>query len=316
VTAANAQLEAARDPGACAARQIAAVSDDLPARLALSRDIYEMPTASSRRYTRYRRAAMSFMRWEAARGVLNPLNAKVPGSPWWRAMNDRLLRDGCEAVARSRLACPEDASWTVQLWEHFLAKPSAGSWYRAHNSSIVAAYLDGRSLAEREGLVERFFLNVVLLRVLYAHALVSAPRLALGPSAAVGRLLGDPRLGMAGAFLSLSRVLPARYPLAGDLERYLDQEQRLGRMLDYIVIVPRLQPLYEWSARELGQPALLDLIEDGSPTYAWPHADRGVWDAPTSRPAVLTRALSLATGLDRAASGRRFSETRRVIRRR
>jgi hypothetical protein len=48
------------------------------------------------------------------------------------------------------------------------------------------------------------------LRVLYAHALVAAPQLSLGRFAPLGRLPGDPRLGMAGAFLSLSRVLPER----------------------------------------------------------------------------------------------------------
>ena len=51
-------------------------------------------------------------------------------------------------------------------------------------------------------------MNVALARVLYAHALAGAPRLALGRFAPLGRLLGDPRLGMAGAFLSLRRVLP------------------------------------------------------------------------------------------------------------
>ena len=56
-------------------------------------------------------------------------------------------------------------------------------------------------------------MNVALARVLYAHALAGAPRLALGRFAPLGRLLGDPRLGMAGAFLSLRRVLPDRYPL-------------------------------------------------------------------------------------------------------
>ena len=50
-------------------------------------------------------------------------------------------------------------------------------------------------------------MNVALARVLYAHALAAAPRLALGRLAALGRLLGDPRLGMAGVFLSLRRVL-------------------------------------------------------------------------------------------------------------
>jgi hypothetical protein len=48
--------------------------------------------------------------------------------------------------------------------------------------------------------------------VLYAHALVAAPQLSLGRFVPLGRLPGDPRLGMAGEFLSLSRVLPERLP--------------------------------------------------------------------------------------------------------
>ena len=60
----------------------------------------------------------------------------------------------------------------------------------------------------------------------------------------VGRLLGDPRVGMTGIFLSLSRVLPDRYPLEGDLGRYVDAEHSLGHLLDVGMIVPRLDPLY------------------------------------------------------------------------
>ena len=159
----------------------------------------------------------------------------------------------------------------------FGARPTGRNWYRAHNASIVAAYLEHRDLAEAEGAPERFFMNVVLVRVLYAHALAAAPRLALGQFAPLGRVLGDPRLGMAGAFLSLSRVLPDRYPLAHDVQRYIADEQRLGRMLDYAVIVPRLQSLYEWSADELGEPRVLELVRDGNPIYAWPFEQRPVW---------------------------------------
>ena len=93
----------------------------------------------------------------------------------------------------------------------------------------------------------------------------------------LARLLGDPRLGMAGAFLSLRRVLPDQYPLTGDVESYIANEQRLGRILDYSVIVPRLQALYEWSAEELGEPRLLGLVREGNPTYAWSYAERHVW---------------------------------------
>jgi hypothetical protein len=161
---------------------------------------------------------------------------------------------------------------------NFVAAPTARAWYRAHNGSIVAAYLEHRELAAAESLPERFFLNVVLLRVLYAHALVAAPRLSLERLAIFAPLLGDPRLGMTGAFLSLARILPDRYPLDGRIETYLTAEHNLGQMLDYGLIVPRLQRLYEWSAAELAQPALADLIRDGSPIYAWPYEARHVWN--------------------------------------
>ncbi len=168
----------------------------------------------------------------------------------------------------------------MRLWLEFGARPTGRNWYRAHNASIVAGYLEHRALAEAEGEPERFFMNVALVRVLYAHALAGAPHLALGRFAPLGRLLGDPRLGMAGAFLSLRRVLPDRYPLAFHVDRYIADEQRLGRLLDYAVIVPRLQALYEWSAGELGEPRLLELVRDGYPVYAWPFEERHVWSTP------------------------------------
>jgi hypothetical protein len=104
-------------------------------------------------------------------------------------------------------------------------------WYRAHNASIVAGFLEHEALAHEENSAERFFMNVALARVLYAHALVVAPRLALGRLAGLARLLGDPRLGLAGAFLSLRRVIPNRYPVDHEVDWYVADEQRLGRSL-------------------------------------------------------------------------------------
>ena len=260
--------------------QVGAVEDDPAGRLALLKRTYQGPTGRAPRRLPYRRAAMSFMRWQAHRGLLNSLNASPPGSIWWRAVNARLLQDGCEAVALAGGRAGEPSAQAVRLWLEFTVRPTASNWYRAHNASIVRGYLEHRGLADAESAPERFFMNVALGRVLYAHALVGAPRLALGRFAPVGRLLGDPRLGMAGAFLSLQRVLPNRYPLDLDVERYIADEQRLGRMLDYAVIVPRAQRLYEWSAGELGEPRLLELVRDGNPTYAWPYEARDVWCAP------------------------------------
>jgi hypothetical protein len=112
------------------------------------------------------------------------------------------------------------------------------------------------------------------------NALVAAPRLALGRLRPFSRPLGDPRLGTAGIFLSLRRTVPAAYPLPDPLEQYLRAEATIGRTLDYVVIRPRLQRLYEWSAVVLGAPGLRGLIDDGAPVYAWPLSERELFDRP------------------------------------
>jgi hypothetical protein len=272
--------------------RLAEVRDDPQQRLALITQTYRGPDGPGR-HLPFRRAALSFMRWQLERGVLNPLEATPPGSEWWRAVNERLLRDGCEAVALSSGLAGEPGSRSVGLWLEFVAQPSGRNWYRAHNASIVSAYLEHQALAEAESVAERFFMNVALARVLYAHALIGAPRLALGRFAPLGRLLGDPRLGMAGAFLSLGRVLPNRYPLERDVQSYIADEHRLGRVLDYAVIAPRLQLVYAWSAQVLGEPQLLELVRDGNPIYAWPFEARDVW-RPATMPTV-GRLLERAT---------------------
>src|SRR5262245_42679650 len=273
--------------------QVAAVRDDPAGRLALMARVFRGPTGRAPRHLPFRRAALSFMRWQARRGVLAPLDATPPGSVWWRAVNERLLRDGCETIALLGGAAGEPSSHAVRLWLEFAERPTGRNWYRAHNASVVAGYLEHRGLADAETAPERFFMNVALLRVLYAHALAAAPRLALGRFAPLGRLLGDPRLGMAGVFLSLRRVMPSRYPLRYDVERYIADEQRLGRMLDYAVIAPRLQRLYAWSAVELGEPRVAELVRGGSPVYAWPYEERQVWRA--RRTPLAARVLERAT---------------------
>jgi hypothetical protein len=192
-------------------------------------------------------------------------------------VNERILRDGCEAVALSGDLPGPASSRTVDYWMSFADYPIARAWYRAHNGSVVAAYLEHRDLAEAENAAERFFMNVVLCRVLYAHALVAAPRISLGWLRPLAPFLGDPRLGMTGIFLQLSRVLPDGYPLRGSVQSYLSDELRFGRLLDFGVILPRLQQLYEWSAHELGAPGLLDCAHEGAMTYAWSFEDRSVW---------------------------------------
>jgi hypothetical protein len=259
-------------------RQVARVRDAPGGRLALMERCYHGPWGEAPRHLPFRRAATSFMHWQLRRGVLRPLSGRHPGSAWWRAVNERIVRDGCEAVAVTGGLDGPPSTHAARDWLTFARRPTARSWYRAHNGSVVAAYLENRALAEAENAPERFFMNVVLCRVLYAHALVAAPRTSLGWLRPLAPLLGDPRLGMTGIFLQLSRVLPDEYPLRGTVETYLGRELGFGRLLDFGLILPRLQQLYAWSAYELAAPGLLDCVDDGALTYAW--SDRRVWEPP------------------------------------
>jgi hypothetical protein len=58
--------------------QVAAARDDPQARLALIERTYHGPTGRAPRHLPFRRAALSFMRWQAERGLLNPLDAWPP----------------------------------------------------------------------------------------------------------------------------------------------------------------------------------------------------------------------------------------------
>jgi hypothetical protein len=261
---------------------VGSVRDDPPGRVALMERCYPGPFGSAPRHLPYRRAAISFMRWQLRRGVLQPPFADRPGSPWWRAVNERIVRDGCEAVALSGSLPGPTSSLTVHHWMSFVQRPTARAWYRAHNGSVVGAYLAHRDMAETENAAERFFMNVVLCRVLYAHALVAAPRISLGWLRPLAPFVGDPRLGMTGIFLQLSRVLPDEYPLRDSVRFYLADELGFGQLLDFGIIAPRLQQLYEWSAHELGAPGLVDCARDGALTYAWAFEDRDVWQPPDS----------------------------------
>ncbi|MET0998600.1 MAG: hypothetical protein ABWX73_07800 [Marmoricola sp.] len=277
--------------GAYADAWVARVREDPRARLALLSRLYTVPPAVDRGYLPYRRAASAFMGWQLGRGLLNPVSGPMPGSPWWRAVNESLLRDTCEASALAFGRPGEPRTPGVAATLDFIRAPTARSWYCAHNLTIASAYVAHEDLARREGRVERFFINLVLVRVLYAHALVAAPRLALDWLAPVSRLVGDPRLGMTGIFLSLARVLPAEYPLDDDLDSFVDAEHSLGHLLDVGIILPRVDRLFDWSARELGLPGLRTLLVEGrlgpTPAYAWDPHDAEVWHP---RPSRLARA--------------------------
>jgi hypothetical protein len=272
-------MSAARD----AERMVAQVRDDPAGRIRLAAEAYSLgPTRQ--RYRPYRRAVVAFMRWQHRRGVLNAPADAVPGSPWWRAVNEELLRDTVEAKLLVQRGGGRPPRPSVRRWVAFFNAPSAQSWYLAHNASVVSGYLAHQRLALSETPAERFFMNVVLVRVLYAHALVLDGDLALGPLSFLGRLVGHPRMGSPQALLAMRRVLPESYPIRDtDIEQLIDSENWVGRILDYGVIGARVEALYARSARALDEPRLLSLIDDGAPNYAWPGDQRHVWEPRSHR---------------------------------
>lgn len=279
------------DAPARAARRVGQVQDDPELRYRLACELYSHASGPRKRYGV---AELSFMRWCIARGVLSPEHAARPGSPWWRAVNDALLRDKVEAglLAANENGVP--SSLGVELWLRFIHRPTPESWYRAHNASIVAAYFRAEELASGELEVERFMMNVALLRVIYTHALLARPGLALGPLAIIGPWAADPRRRAVGWFLGLGRAFPAEYPVTRLLDQAIAGERPLARALDYGLIAPRLPELYEFAAESVGEPRLPKLLDNGTPAYAWPSKHRLVWHGGNTGPHL--RAVAWATG--------------------
>jgi hypothetical protein len=276
-----------------AAIRVNAVQASTESRYRLAREFYCAGDAAAER-CRYGRAELSYLRWAIDRGVLDRPGAQAGGSPWWRAVSDELLRDKVEADLLAD-GSGTASSRSVELWLEFIRAPSPGTWYRAHNASVVGGYLKHEPLAANELLVERFMMNVVLIRVVYAHVLAAAPGLALGRFARLGRVLGDPRGRSVGLFLDLHNQFPEVYPAAGwSIQDLLSRHGRLARVIDYGLIPSDLSALYGFAAAELGDPRITALISDGTPCYAWPAEERGPWLAGAASP--LARAIARATG--------------------
>jgi hypothetical protein len=260
------------------------VADDPALRLDLAAAFYDdQPHRAPIR--RYRRAELSFMNWQVRRGALNPTSGPQPGSHWWRAINARLLSDAWEARHLAVGAAGLASRPAVTRWLEFLSGPTPRSWYRAHNTSVASAYIEYRDLSEAELPAEKFFMDVTLGRVLFIHGILMNPRATLGPLFwPLGRILADPRSRSVDVYLSLRDILPDTYPIAGQsITEILDAENFAGRLIDYGVLLPRAQSLYEFAASDLGEPRLRDFIIDGSPTYAWRYDDREVWEPRRSR---------------------------------
>jgi hypothetical protein len=250
---------------------------------------------------------LDFLRWEINRGVLDPLNRPTgAGSPWWRDVNAEFIfcselaaeiNQGSTDTPSADLAIP------VAFWLNYIRTPSRQAWYRAHNSTIVAAYLKHSAEAEAETSAERRFLNIVLYRLLYAQALVEgdAPGLMAWIVRTLTRhtrllkdlesLAADPRGQAVDLIVHLPDFYPRHYPLSDeDVLHIFDKTHSIGQgteqLLDHVFISPSLTRLYYMVGWWLGMPVLNTLVSKGKPCYPIAAAAPVIAPGSTTSPAA------------------------------
>jgi uncharacterized protein YqjF (DUF2071 family) len=253
-----------------AARRVADVRDDPHGRRALAEESYVSATNAS--LERFARAELAFIDWEIRRGVLHPVRTDgLGGSPWWRTINQTLLRDCAEASLLHRDSFTTGGTNpSVNLWLDFFSSPSPQSWYRAHNASIVSGYLNAGGLASDESDAERLLMNLILTRALYAY-LLAAGRAKLGLLERIGRWLANPAGAGIVAVIDMPGFYPSSYPIdekeAARLEGIGFSADTLVGAVANLLIFSDLASVYGWNADRIGIPELNALASDDCPCY-------------------------------------------------
>ena len=263
--------EAARI-AAAARKRFALVRDDPEGRYAVAESFYDSHPVPGPDW--FGRSELAFMRWEIERGVLNsPQQRARPGSPWWRAVNERILRDQIEGGMRADAGLVSDRNPSATRWSEYLADPSRLSWYRAHNSSVVAGYDDAAMLATRERPAEQFLMNLVLARVLFAQALAEEAAFAVGDHPHIAAFLSDPRLPAVAVAMQVPDFYPRSYPLDAGEEEVLE---RRAHSHDEEALSPidtnpcsHIEELFQFASKSLAEPSLGRFLDRGLVCY--PH---------------------------------------------
>lgn len=257
-----------------ARRRVREVRDQPQGRLRLREVFYEnygFPERAGVARHGFGKSELDFLAWEIERGVLNsPQHPEKPGSPWWRAVNEDFLYWGELAALVQGSQLPQgQAPRLVRHWLRYIKEPSAVTWYRAHNASIIQAYLDHVPRAMQESPGEQLFMNVVLYRVLYAQAMVEGCDYAF---ADLGRLLANPCFPAVHVLLELPDFYPRSYPLSEQEVRDLmhcghDLADVVVDVFDEFFILPNVQELYQEASGWNQIQDLLRLVEDRRPVY-------------------------------------------------
>lgn len=246
-----------------AREKVDAVKDDPQGRLELRKAFYE-------KYGRgflkdglgYGDAEIAFMQWEIDRGVLNPLSGTNPGSPWWYNVNlEFMYWSELGALVYESGYEFSGIDDEVRFWLDFIRKPSAHAWYRAHNCSIVSGYIQFADLSLKENVYERFFINEVLYRLMYAGCLEMKNSPFHSPLERFLDVIFNPYLGIMNIVEKIPAFYPMHYPMTKkDAENVVYEghslTDKLSALLNKGLILPHLDQIYKLSSEWLRQPGL------------------------------------------------------------
>jgi len=213
---------------------------------------------------------LEFLGWEIKRTVLNPHRHNEGGSPWWRNVNLRFIITAQIAaeIVEGKKEDDHEITNEVNLWIEFIQKGTPRSWYRAHNGSIVRAYLDFVDHAKQETIYEQTFLNEVLYRVLFAQAMLEDDTEFKG----AGEIAANPLLPSVDLMVHIPAFYPVHYPLSKeDIQNVMHKghslEGDVERDFDDYLIYPHIPYLYKLAAGWLNIPELEFLHSNGKPIY-------------------------------------------------
>lgn len=218
------------------------------------------------------RSELDFMKWEIRRGVLNPLDHPVvKGSRWWRDVNLEFIIISQTAADIYEGKLPEHPiDNEIQMWLDYFRQRTGKAWYRAHNATIVKAYLSCREQAHEETKFEQIFMNEVLYRVLYAQAMEEDD----SPFRELGVLGSNPMTPAVDLMVKIPSFYPDLYPLNEEEIKFVMHrghgiEGELEKAFDEYLILEHIDSLYELASKWINIPALMLLLKSKRPIY--PH---------------------------------------------
>lgn len=211
---------------------------------------------------------LAFIKWEMRRGVLNPMDGDNPGSPWWRAVNGYFMY----LATLAQLIDESGVSYTAipvatNFWLEYIKNPNEQTWYKAHNSSIIAGYEKANELAFRESNYEQYFMNIVLYRLLYAQSMVEGVSFGI-----LGKIFGNPRGDAVTIITDIEAFYPSHYPLSKEDIAYVTHHAHnlmgvIEDIFDKFFILPQLDKLYKEASQWTASKVVLTYVKNNKPIY-------------------------------------------------